>query len=71
MRILEVADLHPEWFLLEIGLHGSDNDYFTLLQSAVYRILQPNGLIRSPEKKNFPAGPEYRVKTQRVNEIWY
>jgi transposase InsO family protein len=69
-RILQVADLHPDWFSREIGVHISDNDDFTVSESTVYRVLKRNGLIRTSEKKTFPAGPEYQVKTKRVNEMW-
>jgi len=69
-RILEVADLYPEWFPREISVHISDNDDFTVSESTVYRVLKRNGLIKASEKKTFPAGPEYRVKTKRVNEMW-
>ncbi len=69
-RILEIADLYPERFSREISVHISDNDYFTVSESTVYRVLKRNGLIRISEKKTFPAGPEYTVKTKRVNEMW-
>jgi len=69
-RILEVADHHPDWFSREISLYISDNEGFTVSESSVYRILKRNGLIKSSGKKTFPAGPEYQVKTKRVNEMW-
>lgn len=69
-RILEVADLYPERSSREISVHISDNDNFSVSESTVYRVLKRNGLIRSSEKKTFPAGPEYTVKTKRVNEMW-
>jgi RNA-directed DNA polymerase len=69
-RILEVADLYPDLFSREISVHISDHDGFTVSESTVYRVLKRNGLIRIPEEKTFPAGPEYRVKTTRVNEMW-
>jgi RNA-directed DNA polymerase len=69
-RILRVADLHPGWFSREISVYISDNDNFSVSEATVYRVLKRNGLIRTPEKKTFPAGPEYRVKTTGVNEMW-
>jgi putative transposase len=69
-RILEVAELYPDWFAREISVYISDNDNFSVSESTVYRVLKRNGLIRTPEKKTFPAGPEYQVKTKRVNEMW-
>jgi putative transposase len=69
-RILEVADLYPERSSREISAHILDNDNFSVSESTVYRVLKRNGLIRTCEKKTFPAGPEYKVKTKRVNEMW-
>jgi putative transposase len=69
-RILEVADLYPDRFSREISVYISDNDGFSVSESTVYRVLKRNGLIKTSEKKTFPAGPEYQVKTKRVNEMW-
>jgi transposase InsO family protein/transposase-like protein len=69
-KILRIADLHPEWSSREISCDISDNHGFTVSESSVYRVLKRNGLIRPSEKKTFPAGPEYKVKTKRVNEMW-
>jgi putative transposase len=69
-RILEVAELYPDRFSREISVHICDNDDFSVSESTVYRVLKRNGLIRTADKKTFPAGPEYKVKTKRVNEMW-
>ena len=69
-RILEVADLYPDRSSREISVCISDNDKFTVSESTVYRVLKRNGLITTSEKKTFPAGPEYTVKTKQVNEMW-
>lgn len=69
-RILEVADIYPDRFSREISVHISDNDNFSVSESTVYRVLKRNGLIRTSEKKTFPAGPEYTVNTKRVNQMW-
>ena len=36
----------------------------------MYRILKRSGLVKPRVPKTFPAGPEYRVKTKRVNQMW-
>ena len=69
-RILEVAELYPDRCSREISAQITDNDNFSVSESTVYRVLKRNGLIRSSEKKTFPAGPEYTVKTKGVNEMW-
>jgi RNA-directed DNA polymerase len=69
-RILEVAELYPDRCSREISVQITDNDNFSVSESTVYRVLKRNGLIRSSEKKTFPAGPEYTVKTKGVNEMW-
>ena len=69
-RILEVAELYPDRRSREISVHITDNDDFSVSESSVYRVLKRNGLIRTSEKKTFPAGPEYTVKTKGVNEMW-
>ncbi len=36
----------------------------------MYRVLKLHGLVREVNVVGFPAGPEYAVKTKRVNEQW-
>ncbi len=69
-KILEVAKLFPDWSPREISCDISDNHGFTVSESSVYRILKRYGLVKPRVRKTFPAGPEYRVKTKRVNEMW-
>jgi putative transposase len=69
-RILEVAELYPERFSREISVHITDNEDFSVSESTVYRVFKRNDLIRTSDTKTFPAGPEYTVKTKRVNEMW-
>jgi transposase InsO family protein len=69
-KVLEVALLYPEWSPREVSLHVSDTAGFTVSESTVYRLLKREGLVKPRETKTFPAGPEYRVKTRRPNEMW-
>jgi putative transposase len=69
-KVLEIADSHPDWFPREISCNISDHHGFTVSESSVYRILRRSGWIEARDRKTFPAGPEYRVKTKRINEMW-
>lgn len=69
-KILEIADLYPDCSPRELSCDISDNYGFSVSESSVYRILKRSGLVKPRVRKTFPAGPEYRVKTKRVNEMW-
>jgi len=69
-KILEVALLFPDWSPREVSCHVTDNAGFTISESSVYRILKSEGMIQEVQKKTFPAGPEYRVKTTKPNQQW-
>ena len=69
-KILEVALLFPDWSPREVSCHVTDNEGFTISESSVYRILKSEGMIQEVQKKTFPAGPEYRVKTTKPNQQW-
>lgn len=69
-KILEIAELYPDCSPRELGCYISDNHGFSVSESSVYRILKRSGLVKPRERKTFPAGPEYRVKTKGINEMW-
>ena len=69
-KILEIAMLFPEWSPREISCHIADNCGFTTSESTVYRKLKKLGWIKPRVVKTFPAGPEYKVKTKRPNQMW-
>ena len=69
-KILEIALLFTEWSPREVSCHVTDTCGFSVSESTVYRILKSEGLIKPLEVKTFPAGPEYRNKTKRPNQMW-
>jgi transposase InsO family protein len=69
-KILETAHLFPEHSPREIAFQVCDSAGFTVSESTVYRVLKAAGLVPPLERKTFPAGPEYTVKTKRPNQMW-
>jgi len=69
-KIERVALLYPEWSSREVAYHLTDRCGFTVSETTVFRHLKRRGWIRPREERGFPAGPEYRVKTKRVNQMW-
>ena len=69
-KIERVALLYPEWSSREIACHLTDRCGFSVSEPTVFRYLKRKGWIRPREEKGFPAGPEYRVKTRRPNQMW-
>lgn len=68
--ILAAARAEPDKGPREIACGISDFAGFSVSESTVYRVLKLYGLIREVQVVGFPAGPEYTVKTTRVNEQW-
>jgi len=68
--ILVVARAEPDKSPREIACWISDSAGFSVSESSVYRVLKLHGLVRELTVLGFPAGPEYTVKTTRVNEQW-
>jgi transposase InsO family protein len=69
-RILELAMLCPEWSPRELACHLTDHRGFSVSESTVFRVLKKQGWVKPRELRTFPAGPEYRIKTQRPNQQW-
>ena len=68
--ILRAALQEPDRSPREIACGISDQAGFTVSESSVYRVWKRHGLVREVQLEGFPAGPEYRIKTTRVNEQW-
>jgi transposase InsO family protein len=69
-KILEVALQCPDGSPRQIACYLADKAGFAASESTVYRVLRAAGYVKPREVRTFPAGPEYRVKTRRVNEQW-
>ncbi len=68
--ILEVGREYTELSSRELSFFLVDKKGLSVSESTVYRVLKKAGLIKPLEKKTFPAGSEYKVKTNRVNQQW-
>lgn len=69
-KVVEIAMLYPEWSSREVAVHITDHWGFSVSESTVYRLLKQAGWIKERQVRTFPAGPEFRVKTTRPNELW-
>jgi hypothetical protein len=48
----------------------TDQGWFSVTESTVYRVLKRAGLVKPAEVLGFAAGKEYRHKTSRPNQMW-
>lgn len=69
-KIYELAMLYPEWSSREIACHISDHCGFTVSERSVFRLLKARGWVKPREVRTFPAGREYKIKTNAPNEQW-
>jgi len=69
-QILEAALRYPERSSREISCQIADTCGFTASESTVYRLLKQAGWIKPRDTRRFSASSEYRVKTQRPNQMW-
>ena len=68
--VRDMATLCPELSSRELACKITDSCGFSVSESTVYRLLKKAGLIRSVERKGFPASSEYHDKPGRVNVRW-
>jgi transposase InsO family protein len=54
----------------ELAHYLTDHEQLSVSESTVYRVLKQAGMVKPVERKTFPAGPEYKVKTKRINQQW-
>ena len=54
----------------ELAHYLADYERLSVSESTVYRVLKQAGMVKPVERKTFPAGPEYKVKTRRINQQW-
>ena len=68
--VLAEARASPELSARQLAWKVTDTGHNYISESAVYRILKREGLIKAAEIIGFKAGKEYRRKTKRINELW-
>ena len=67
--VLEAAREMPELSSRQLAAWITDNLGFSVSESAVYRILRREGLVKSPEMR-LKAGKEYHRKTSGPHQMW-
>ncbi len=68
--ILKVAKAHPELSPRLLAIKITDEEEFTVSESAVYKMLKAHGLVTPRPLEEMPVAKEWRHKTSRPNEIW-
>ena len=68
--VLAEALRQPDLSSRERACHLRDHAGFAVSESTVCRMLKRHGLVREVKLLGFPAGPEYRLKTTRINQQW-
>ena len=69
-KILAEARASPELSCRQLAWKVTDYGNSYISESAVYRILKREGLIKPAEIIGFKADKEYRRKTKRPDELW-
>jgi len=68
-KILEAAVEFTELSSRQLATWITDNDGFAISESAVYRILRREGLVKRQEQQ-LVASKEYHTKTTRPHQMW-
>ena len=63
--VLEVALEHTDLSSRQLAARITDNKGFSVSESTVYRLLNSQGLIKSPEMK-MAAGKDFHAKATRL-----
>ena len=69
-RVLAIARLHPELSSRLLAIKITDEEFFSVSESTVYRILKEHGLIAPIPLPEMPAQKQWRHKTTRPDELW-
>ena len=67
--ILDVALEQTDLSSRQLAAWITDNKGFSVSESTVYRLLNSQGLVKSPEMK-MAAGKEFHAKTTRPHQMW-
>ena len=68
-HLLSAAREMPELSSRQLAAWTTDNQGFSVSESAVYRILRREGLVKRPETR-LGAGKEYHRKTTGPHQMW-
>ena len=68
--IIDFALETPELSCRELACKYTDEKYYYISESSVYRILKKAGLINPPQHDLIQAADKFKDQTKRVNEMW-
>jgi len=69
-KVVEISLEKPELSSRELAFHITDNYFYYISESSVYRILKENGLISVPPFRIMSASDSFHDKTTAVNQMW-
>ena len=67
--VLDVSLEHTDLSSSQLAAWITDNKGFSVSESSVYRLLNSQGLVKSPEMK-MAAGKEFHTKTTLPHQMW-
>lgn len=69
-NVIDFALETPEVSCRELACKYTDERFYYISESSVYRILKKAGLVNPPQHELIKAADKFKDQTKRVNEMW-